>query len=140
MIEISTSTGEVSIDVKSTSPVLLDVQHEPISVKGYAAGMLSRSDVLAMIANAMDQSERFVDVANIAARDALTPNSNLIVYVVDASGDPTALAGKSATYGYNKGAKIWYKLCDGDARAIAADQDNALVYDFDALVSANLGV
>lgn len=65
------------------------------------------------LANWSGGSNQLLIAADIAARDALaaTADANLMVLVVDASGDPTVTSG-SALYAYDFNATTWYKLAE----------------------------
>ena len=53
-------------------------------------------------------------VANIAARNALTPASNIQVLVLDATGDATVASG-AATYVYRLSNTTWYKISEAES-------------------------
>lgn len=53
-------------------------------------------------------------VANIAARNALTPTSNVQVLVLDATGDATVASG-AATYAYQFSNTTWYKISEAES-------------------------
>lgn len=53
-------------------------------------------------------------VDDIAARDALSPTTNLQVFVLDASGDSTVTSG-GATYLYRLSNTTWYKISEAES-------------------------
>lgn len=74
------------------------------------------SDIQSMIDASMaaaSAQDVFV-VADIAARDALSPASPVLAHVVDASGDGTVDAG-GATYIYDSGNTVWIKTAEWES-------------------------
>lgn len=53
----------------------------------------------------------FEIVANIAARNALSPTKNILCLVLDASADPTVTAG-NALYAYQQSNTTWHKVAE----------------------------
>jgi hypothetical protein len=53
-------------------------------------------------------------VADIAARNALSPTANIQVLVLDASADATVTSG-AATYVYNAGTSAWVKIAEHES-------------------------
>ncbi len=64
-------------------------------------------------------------VANITERDTLTNtlNRNTIVYVIDATGDPTVLSG-AASYLFNNSDNVWYKIAEYESLDIIIQWNN----------------
>ena len=56
-------------------------------------------------------------VSNIAARNALTPTTNLQVLVLDATGDGTVASG-AATYVYRLSNTTWYKVSESESQDV----------------------
>lgn len=62
-------------------------------------------------------------VANIAARDALTPTANVQAFVIDASADGTVTSG-SATYIYDFANTTWYKTSEFESLDVVLSWEN----------------
>lgn len=56
-------------------------------------------------------------VDNIAARNALTPSSNIQVLVLDATGDATVNSG-AATYIYRLSTTTWHKISEAESQDV----------------------
>lgn len=56
-------------------------------------------------------------VDTIAQRDALTPTSNVLVWVLDATADPTVNSG-AASYVYRLSTTTWHKLSEAESQDI----------------------
>lgn len=67
----------------------------------------------ALITEALDGLDTTQIVANIAARNALEPslNRNILVYVIDATGDGTVTSG-AASYLWDNANNVWIKLTE----------------------------
>lgn len=78
--------------------------------------------VAAELANWAGSSNQVQIAADIAARDALasTATHNLMVVVIDASGDPTVNSG-SALYAYDYASTTWFKLAEYESMDIVID-------------------
>ena len=81
------------------------------STAGVAKRIPIESDIQGWIATAMAGVNGVTIVADITARNALTPTSNMFVYVVNATGD-TSVAVGAAMYLYNFGATTWIKVTE----------------------------
>ena len=99
----------------SGDPTLLEV------VVANAAGdasrhVINKADIQGMIDASMAAAgaNNLIIVADIAARDALTPTTNVQVYVTDATGDGTVASG-GATYLYNLTATTWLKISEAES-------------------------
>lgn len=97
------------------SPTLLEI------IVTDAAGtsarhVINKSDIQDLIDASMASAgvSNAVFVADIAARDALTPSSNIFAYVTDATGDGTVASG-GATYLYNTNASAWVKISEWES-------------------------
>lgn len=74
--------------------------------------LVGNSDMINQLVMAATASfSGFEIVADIAARDALTPTANLMVLVSDASADATVTSG-AAMYAYDHGATTWSKVTE----------------------------
>lgn len=91
-------------------------------VTGALAGTVKRvidsAHVQSMIDAAMSGIGGLAVVDDIAARDALTPTSNVQVLVLDASADPTVVGG-TATYVYRLSNTTWYKVSESESMDLA---------------------
>ena len=103
--------------------------------------VINKADIQAMIdaSVAAAGAASAVFTADIAARDALAPASNVFAYVSDATGDATVVSG-GATYLYNTGNGTWTKISEwesmdlvvqwasiqGRPTSLAADIDDAV--------------
>lgn len=85
-----------------------------------ARRIIKESDVTTMIANAMSGTSSITVLADIAARDALTPTGTQYVYVRDASADTTVNAG-GATYLYDVANTAWVKISEAESLDITLD-------------------
>lgn len=79
-----------------------------------ARNLLTKPEVQQMIVDAIAGFSELQVVANIAARDALTPTRNVQVLVLDATDDNTVASG-SATYIYDTGTTAWYKISEHES-------------------------
>lgn len=62
-------------------------------------------------------------VSDMAARDALVPDSNISVLVLDATTDPTITAG-AATYVYQIATGTWHKISEAESMDLVLDWGN----------------
>ena len=81
------------------------------STTGTAVGFGNTAFVNTLINTAMAAQSNFQVVDDIAARDALSPASSVMVLVSDASGDPTVDAG-AALYAYDSATSTWSKVSE----------------------------
>jgi hypothetical protein len=81
------------------------------STTGVAKRIPIESDVQGWITTAMAGVNGVTIVADITARNALTPTANVFVYVADATGDTSVAAG-AAMYLYNHGTTTWVKVTE----------------------------
>lgn len=101
-----------------------------------AAQVQSMIDASAASAGAMEV------VATITARDALSPTGNLMVLVIDATGDTTVTSG-AATYVYRYSTLTWIKISEAEsmdvtlAWASITGKPSSSVAAIDAAVSAS---
>lgn len=91
-------------------------------VTGTSASTVKRifkqSDVQALIDASLSALSQMEVVANIAARNALTPTRNMTVLVLDATGDGTVASG-AATYVYRLATTSWIKISEAESLDIA---------------------
>lgn len=77
--------------------------------------LLTDTDIQALIdASISGLSGEMPILANIAARNALSPTKNTQVLVLDATGDPTVTSG-AATYLYRVSTTSWIKLSEAES-------------------------
>lgn len=78
--------------------------------------VINKSDIQGMIDASMASAgtSDLIIVADVAARDALTPTTNVYAYVTDATGDSTVASG-GATYLYNFSATSWLKVSESES-------------------------
>jgi TUP1-like enhancer of split len=79
-----------------------------------AKRVLNESDIQALIDASASSSSSLTIVDNIAARNALTPTSNIQVFVINATGDPTVNSG-GATYIYRVSTTSWIKISEAES-------------------------
>lgn len=91
---------EVYITSKDTNPSVKRIPNE--------------QDILNLINNQLAEFNTIHVVNNIQQRNNLNPTRNIVVLVVDASGDPTVSSG-SATYVYNTTTQQWIKISEWES-------------------------
>lgn len=99
----------------ASDPTLLEVV--AVAADGTTARhVINKADIQGMIDASMAAAgaNNLVIVADIAARDALTPSTNIQAYVQDATGDATVASG-GATYLYNLSATTWIKVSEAES-------------------------
>jgi hypothetical protein len=99
----------------ASDPTLLEVV--AVAADGTTARhVINKSDIQGMIDASMAASgaNNLIIVADIAARNALTPTTNIQAYVQDATGDATVSSG-GATYLYNLAATTWIKVSEAES-------------------------
>ena len=80
--------------------------------------VINRADVQGMIDSSLSSLSELRIVADIAARNALTPTKALYVYVENATGDPTVASG-GATYLYKTSNSTWIKVSEAESLDVA---------------------
>jgi len=96
--------------VKSTDAELFEMYMS--SADGLSARhVITKTEIQTLINTAVSGFSNLLVVADIAARNALTPTSNVQVIVLDASGDATVNSG-AATYIFNHSLYSWYKISE----------------------------
>jgi hypothetical protein len=92
-----------------------DPDYVEISVTGETSDIVKRvinkSDIEALISN----SSSVKVVADIPTRDNLTPQTDIIVLVLDASADPEVVDSTPATYIYNFDSSSWVRVTAGSS-------------------------
>jgi hypothetical protein len=102
--------------------------------------IINQSDVENLITTALGTANGVTIVADIPARNALAPTTNIQVFVVDATGDVTVASG-GATYLYNLSTTTWIKISEAEsldvilAWANIQDKPTSSVADIDNAVS-----
>lgn len=100
----------------------------------------SKAEITSQIAAAVGATSSIHVVADIAARNALAPTTNIFVLVADASDDVTVTAG-AATYIYNTDTTSWVKIAEYESMdfvfswANLSDKPTSSVADIDSAVS-----
>lgn len=79
---------------------------------------LTDTDVQTMIDASATAAGQIQVLADIAARDALSPTSSWYVYVKDASGDATVASG-GATYLWDTTGTTWVKISESESLDVA---------------------
>lgn len=82
--------------------------------------VIDQSDVQALIDASVSSLSSIEIVSDIAARDALSPTSNIQVLVQDASADTTVDSG-AATYIYNVDTGNWIKISEHESLDLVID-------------------
>jgi hypothetical protein len=80
--------------------------------------LLNEADVQALIDSSVASSGAIEIVADITARNALTPDANITVLVLDATGDATVASG-AATYVYRLSTTSWIKISEAESLDVA---------------------
>jgi len=105
-----------------------------------ARHVISKSEITSMITSALAGFDTAQLVADIAARDALSPTTITEVLVIDATADPTVDAG-AATYIYDPNTSTWIKISEAESMDVVLQWANivgrptSLVADIDDAVS-----
>lgn len=87
--------------------------------------VISEDDIQALIDASISGMAGIEVVDNIAARNALTPATNVQVLVLDASADATVTSG-AATYVYQLSTTSWIKISEAESLDIALTWANIL--------------
>lgn len=95
-----------------------------IYVTGSSPSIVKRvinvDDVQLLIDNAITASAGVEIVTDIAARNALTPTTNTIVLVLDATADSSVASG-AATYAYQLSSTSWVKISEAESLDVVLD-------------------
>lgn len=76
-----------------------------------ARHVINKTEIQAMVTSSIAGFNNIQVISDIAARDAMTPDRNLLGLVLDASGDATVNAG-AALYVYNTVDTTWTKVSE----------------------------
>lgn len=79
--------------------------------------IINKTEIQTLINQSVAEFSNLEVVADIAARDALTPDRNILVLVVDASADATVESG-GATYVYTQASTSWTKIAEYESMDI----------------------
>lgn len=90
--------------------IYITSNNTPVTVRR----IITYNDVDQMINDAIANFTNIIVVNDIAARNALNPTRNLIVLVLDATGDPSVNSG-AATYVYNVNTSTWTKISEWES-------------------------
>ena len=93
------------------------------NAQGEARRGLNEGDVHVLINAAVAQARGVNEVADIAARDDLTPDSVIEVYVADAQDDPTVNSG-GAFYLYRPSTSTWKKVGEDESLDLVLNWDS----------------
>jgi hypothetical protein len=88
-----------------------------------ARRVINSDDVQTMISTAISAANTLTIVADIAARNALTPTGPIFVFVSDATGDSTVASG-GATYLWNPGTTAWIKVSEAESLDVVTQWAN----------------
>lgn len=114
--------------LEANSIYLVAPSGKPDYVEVYVTGtsastvkrVIDQDDVQTLIDNSISGLGSIEIVADIAARDALTPSTNIQVLVQDASADATVDSG-AATYIYNSNTSAWIKISEHESLDLVID-------------------
>lgn len=85
--------------------------------------IINQADINTMISNAVSQFSNIEVLANIAGRNALAPNRNVLALVLDATGDATVESG-AALYVYEKANSSWIKVAEFESMDVTLTWDS----------------
>lgn len=85
--------------------------------------IIDQSMIQTMIDDAVDASGGLTVVDTIAERDGLSPDSNILALVTDASDDPTVSSG-AATYVYRNSTSEWKKVSESESMDVVLNWSN----------------
>ena len=108
--------------LQANSVYLIAPAGSPNYVEMYVTGtsastvkrILNETDIQAMISASLAGLSGLEIVADIAARNALTPNNGSMALVLDATGDATVQTG-AATYVYQLSTTTWIKIAEHES-------------------------
>jgi len=89
----------------------------------FARHTITKAEVQNMITSAIQATNKIEYAADIAARNALTLTSNTMVYVNDATGDPTVLSG-GALYFYKADTQTFIKVAEYESMDVVINWNN----------------
>lgn len=85
-----------------------------------ARHIISQTEIASMITDAVGAFNTVEVVADITARDALTPTANIQVLALDASADATVTSG-AALYVYDFATTTWHKVSEYESLDVVLD-------------------
>ena len=88
-----------------------------------ARHIINKSEISTMISNAVSNFSNILMVADIAARDGLVLDHNVLVLVIDASADATVVSG-AAMYFYDMSTTTWYKVSEFESMDVTITWDS----------------
>jgi hypothetical protein len=101
--------------------------HVEVYVTGATSSIVKRvidtSDVQTLIDSSIASLSAVEIVADITERDALAPEANAIVLVLDATDDSTVVSG-AATYAYRESTDTWTKISEAESLDVVVDWTN----------------
>lgn len=89
----------------------------------YARRIINQADIELLINTKIQAARELVIVADIAARDALTPTASQFVFVIDASADSTVNSG-GATYLYNPNTDSYIKISEAESLDVVVQYED----------------
>lgn len=108
--------------VKSADANLFDLymsSNDGLSVRH----IISKSDITSMVNSALAGLDTVQVVADITARDAMAPTTNVQVLVLDATADATVASG-AATYIYDADTTTWHKISEAESMDVVLQWAN----------------
>jgi hypothetical protein len=108
---------------------------------GAARKVIDQTTIQSMIDSAVSSASELTIVADIAARNALSPTAARYCYVINATGDSTVQSG-GATYLYNPSTSSWIKTSEAESLDVVLDwasiqnKPSSTVAQIDAAVAA----
>ena len=108
--------------VKSAETGLLDL-YVSSNNGTEARHIISKAEIQSLVNTAVAGASNIFVVADIAARDALTPTVVTQAIVVDATGDTSVQSG-SATYVYNPVGDAWQKIAEHESMDVVLQWAN----------------
>jgi hypothetical protein len=102
----------------SGSPELLEIYVTNASGANPARHVINKAEIQAMIDASIGSANELTIVADIAARNALTPSRAVYCFVTNAVGDNTVQSG-GATYLYNPTGATWIKTSEAESMDVA---------------------
>lgn len=114
-----TLTGSTMYIVKSATAPHAEVYFTD-AAGTEARHVINKSEINTMISDAIASFSSIEVVADITARDALTPAANALVLVLDASADATVTTG-AALYVYQLSNTTWHKVSEYESLDVVLD-------------------
>ena len=89
----------------------------------FARRVINAADVQSMINTAITAANNLTIVADIGARNLLSPSAPMFVFVSNATGDPTVNSG-GATYLWNTTTNAWQKISEAESLDVVTSWNN----------------